>query len=227
MNLSNKKTGIILYISFFILLFFYSPVIAENFLTIYNIKILSPDVKKEHLSLWSTIKGNLIHKINQINYYRIIEDEDISDIKLKFKMSDVKSELNFNIEYQLLREKTVYNIRSKKDFENFPDKFMNDLTLAFPLKGVIFKTNGLYLYANIGKYYDVKKGDIFIITDKTNRDEIKGLAVVLKSFNLYSELIITTQNQVVNNNDILLPFTFVLNLKYYPFHKLTYYSNIK
>ncbi len=227
MNLINKKLGIILYISFVILLVFYSLALGEDFLTIYNIKIASPDIKKEYLSLWNTIKGNLIYKINQINYYRIIDDEDISDIQLKFKMLNVKSELSFDIECQILEEKKVYNIRSKKDFEEFPGKFMNDLKSAFPLKGIIFKTNGLYLHANIGKYYNVKKGDIFVIIDKTNKDEIKGLAAVLNSFNRYSEMVITAQNQAVNNNDILLPFTFILHLKYHAFHKINYLSNIK
>ncbi len=212
----------------FILSFLYVQTAeCEGYITIYNIKFLKPDISSKHLPLWKTLKASLVKNINKINYYNSIEDEDISDIKIKFRVFNIRSTHNFNIEYSLLSKKTVFSIRSKKDFEKFPGIFTGDLKAAFPLRGVIFKIDGLYFKANIGRYYDVKKGDIFIIVDKNDAARIKGLAIVLNSLNRYSEFIITAQNQKVNNNDILLPFTYDLHLQYHPFEKISYYGNIK
>ncbi len=203
------------------------PAEGEGYITIYNIKFLKPDISSKHLPLWKNLKAALVKNINKINYYNSIEDADISDIKIKFRIFNVKSTHNFNIEYSLLSKKTVCSIRSKKDYEKFPGTFTDDLKSAYPLRGVIFKIDGLYFKANIGRYYDVKKGDIFIIVDKNDPSEIKGLAIVHSSLNRYSEFIITAQNQNVNNNDILLPFTYDLHLQYHPFKKISYYKNIK
>ncbi len=200
---------------------------AEEFRTTYNIKILPCEIKKEYISLWQTVKGHVVYGFNQINYYKIVDDDDISDIKIKFKIYNFKSDFDFTLECEVNYNKKFflkYLIQSKKDIENFPSRFFSDIKIILPLRGVIFKKKDLYLNVNIGKYYNVKKGDVFFIVKGNN---IKGIAQVLQSHNHYSKCLITSENQKINKNDVLIPFYYELNKQYNLYYKPCFHDKLK
>lgn len=200
---------------------------AEEFRTTYNIKISHPEIKKEYISLWQTIKGSVIYGFNQINYYKIVDDDAISDAKIKFKIYNIKSDFDFTLECEVNYNKKFflkYLIQSKKDIENFPSGFFSDIKIILPLRGVIFLKKGLYLNVNIGKYYNVKKGDLFFIV---KGDNICGIAQVLQSYNHYSICLITSKNQDINENDVLIPFYYELNKQYNLYYKPSFHDKLK
>jgi len=170
--------------------------------------------------LWETIRGDLVYGFNQINYYKIVNDKAISDVRIQFKIKNIRSESEFELEAALGDKPGTafkYSVHSRKEAEELTDKFLKDLKMFLPLKGVILKREGLYLNANIGRYFDVQKGDIFFIVDNKDINKIKGIAVVMESFNHYSRCLVTSYNQLFGENDLLVPFYYKKNLKYHLF----------
>lgn len=191
---------------------------AEEFRTIYNLKIFTDKTIQNNKSLWESVKGSIIYEIKQVNYYKLIVDEDILDAKLVFSLRKVVSDYQFvfncTVIYKKDKKSLRYKVNSKEDFEKLPDKFIHDLKSTLPLKGIIFEKKNLNFKANIGRYYNVKKGDIFFIIDDK---KIKGVAEVLKAYNHYSQFIVTSLNQSINDGDILVPFTYQRNQQYHLF----------
>lgn len=217
----KKVSGLILIVVLSVIcLFDFKEVKAEKYLSAYNIQILSSGVGEKNKSLWEIIKGSIIYSIHNVNYYKVVNDNEISDAKIKILLLNVKNEWDFIIKCDVLfdkiKKKLSYKIKSKKDFELFPEKFIKDLKSVLLLTGVIFRIEGLDINVNIGQYYDVKVGDVFFIKDKNN---IKGAAIVKKTYDHYSKCVITSLNQEIKKDDIVIPFTYDLNKRFHLFNK--------
>lgn len=154
----------------------------------------------EILDLAELVQTEIIFEAKKVKWFEIIQETEFKKVKI-----DVLLVCKYNIKQKNFHFKIVkrnfeipfsqhFSLTNKKNVKNFVIDLIENLKLLFPLEGEIITVTDNSVIINLGKNYDVKSGDAFIVKDA---NIAIALLRTIKIYNNTSEALIVRNNKPI------------------------------